>query len=139
MAVIAALSINDGAGTPVAHTFDPDPDLASNLPKWVDRSGGIAVGFPVVTLFRRVPTKGLRAYKITAKTHLPTLEVASAGGGSGAFAPPPTKAYEHIGQTEFVLPERGLLQERKDIYALHTNFLAKSVVKDMVEQFVAVW
>lgn len=66
MTAFAALTaINDGQATPVAHTFSPVSIDAAGIAKWVDRVGGISIGFPTVTLSVREPSKSSRAYKVT--------------------------------------------------------------------------
>lgn len=80
--------------------------------KWVDKSGGIPVGYPVLTLSVREPTKASRVYKVTAKVDIPTLEQTSASTASG-IQPAPTKAYSCQCVMEFLLPERSTNAERK--------------------------
>lgn len=137
MSAIADLVLNNGAGTPVAITFKPDPDLASSVPRWVDRSGGVALGYPAITLTMRRPTKALRSYKVVAKIDLPVLEVASAG--ITGFIPPPTKSYSLLCNMEFVLPERCSLAERKDLLAFAANLLASTPAMAAVKDFEPVY
>nr|UYL94456.1 MAG: hypothetical protein [Sanya fiers-like virus 18] len=71
MAQIANVVINDGQATPVAHTFNPDSIDAQGVARWADRSTGIAVGFPTLSLSLRKPTAGSRNYKMTMKADGP--------------------------------------------------------------------
>ena len=137
MSAIADLVLNNGAATPVAKTFKPDPDIASSLPRWVDRSGGIALGYPAITLSMRRPTKAARSYKVVAKVELPVLEVASVG--IDGFIPPPTKSYSLLCNMEFVLPERCSLAERKDILAFAANLLASTPAGSAIKDFEPVY
>ena len=89
MAAIAALTLNDGAATPVAHTFGPLGIDQARIAKWQDRSGGIALGFPTVTFSMRQPSKASRNFKLTAKVVVPTLEVTSPSTSTG-IQPAPT-------------------------------------------------
>lgn len=139
MTAIAALTLNDGAGTPVAHTFNPVNIDVAGVARWADRSGGIALGFPVVSFAMRNPTKASRSYKITAKVVTPVLEITSPSTGTG-IQPAPTKAYDLIANVEFVLPERSTLQERKHILAYAKNYLANaSVFTAAVENFESIY
>lgn len=138
MSAIAPLTINDGATTPVAHTFGPAPDVASSLPAWVDRSGGISLGFPRITMSMRQPTKTARSFKVMVKIVTPVLEVTSPSTASG-IQPAPTLAYNLIANIEFVLPERSTLQQRKDLFAYTKNFLANAVASAAIQDTEPVW
>jgi hypothetical protein len=138
MAAIAVLTLNDGAAAPVAHTFNPAPDIMTNLARWVDRSGGIALGYPAITMSMRNPTKVSRAYKVTLKVVTPVLEVTSPTTTTG-IQPGPTLSYNLICNCEFVLPERSSLQQRKDLLAFVKNYLANSVVTSAIQDFEPVY
>jgi len=94
--------------------------------KWVDKSGGIPVGYPTFTLSVREPTKASRVYKVTAKLDLPTMDVTSPSTGSG-IQPAPSKAYSCGCVMEFLLPERSTNAERKillrDVASLFHNLI----------------
>lgn len=126
MAAFAALTLADGAATPVNHTFAPVKIDTNGVARWVDKVGGIALGFPTVTLSMRDPNKGSRAYKFTAKVVVPVLEVTSPSTMTG-IQPAPTKAYDMLWNIEGVMPERSTLQERKDAFAFVKSFLANAV------------
>lgn len=138
MTAIAALTINDGAATPVAHTFNPVNIDSAGVARWADRSGGIALGFPTLSYSLRSPTKDSRNYKIIAKVVTPVLEVTSPSTQTG-IQPAPTKAYDLICNVEFVLPERSTLQERKNLFAYVKNALAQSIFTNGVENFESVY
>ncbi len=134
MTAFAALTVNDGLATPVAHTFSPVKIDAGGVAKWVDRSGGIALGFPTITMSVREPTSGSRSYKVTRKIVVPVLEVTSPSTATG-IQPAPTKAYDLIQNTEWVLPERSTLAQRQDLIAYAKNFDALAVLTDAVKNF----
>jgi len=92
-------------------TFDPAGIDTKGVARWEDRSGGIAVGFPALTMSLRRPTVGSRMYKVTAKLSLPTLEVTAPTTVTG-IQPQPQKAYDCSVVMEFMLPERSTLAER---------------------------
>lgn len=138
MTAIAAITLADGQATPVNHTFAPVVIDAAGVAKWADRSGGIALGFPSVTMSLRAPTKASRNYKLTAKVVVPVLEVTSPSTATG-IQPAPTKAYDLLASVDVVLPERSTTAQRKDLLAYLKNYLAHSVITTAVENFEAVY
>jgi hypothetical protein len=127
MTAIAALTIADGQGTPVNHTFSPD-SIENNVARWSDRSSGISIGFPVITFSNKRPTaKGSRNYRVTAKVVYPVLEQTSPSTATG-IQPAPVKAYDLIFNGEFVLPERSTAAQRADLFAYVKNFFANATV-----------
>lgn len=138
MAAIADISLNDAAATPVAHTFSPQPDINGALARWVDRSGGIALGYPMLSMLFRMPNRQSRNYKVTQRVVLPILEATSPSTSSG-IQPAPTLAYALVANTDYVLPERSSLQERKDFLAFHKGFTAGSVIQAAIWNFEPVY
>lgn len=138
MSGLGILTLTDGASTPVDHTFSPQPNTVLGVVKWVDRSGGIALGYPAATFSLREPTKASRAYKIVAKLVTPVLEVTSPSTSTG-IQPAPTLAYNVIMSMECVLPERSTLQQRKDIYAMFKDYISDDVIKNAVWNFEPVY
>lgn len=110
----------------VDKTFDPEGFLLPGVARWVDRSGGIAIGYPAFTLQVRPPTKGSRVYKVTAKVVLPTLEQTSASTATG-IQPAPTKAYDCTCIMEFLLPERSTQAERLALLSHVHSFFAATI------------
>jgi hypothetical protein len=139
MTAIAALSLLDGQATPANKTFSPVNIDQAGVARWADRSGGIALGFPVISFSNKAPTKGSRNYKLTAKIVVPVMEQTSASTATG-IQPAPTKAYDLIFNGEFVLPERSTVAQRNDLLAFAKNFLANSaVVTAAVQNFESVY
>jgi hypothetical protein len=129
LAAIANLVLADGQATPVNKTFSP-ADCTSQLATWTDRSSGINIGFPEVTLSL---TKGQDQCKVLAKVVVPTLEVIS--GSDGGYTPSPKVAYQTLGKVEFVLPARSTLQNRKDVVAFVKNLLTNAVMTKITEEY----
>jgi len=138
MTAIAALTLADGAATPVSHTFSPVNIDQAGVARWADRSGGISLGFPAVSFSMRNPTKASRAYKVTAKVVTPVLEVTSPSTATG-IQPAPTKAYDLVCNIDFVLPERSTVQQRKDLLAYVKNYLANGVITSAINDFEQVY
>lgn len=138
MSAIASLTLADGQGTPVNHTFAPVGIDANLVAKWVDRSGGIALGFPQVSFSLREPSKTSRNYRLTAKVILPVLEVTSPSTSTG-IQPAPTLAYSLLANVDIVLPERSTAAQRADLLAYMKNYLANAVITNAINSFEAVY
>lgn len=129
MAAIANLVLADGQATPVNKTFVP-MDANSGLATWTERSSGISIGMPVVTLS---VSMGAEVNKVKAKVVAPVLEVIS--GSDGGYTPSPKVAYTVSGVIEFNFPNRSTLQNRKDVRAFVRNLLADAVIQKAVDEF----
>lgn len=113
--------LNTSATVGTERVWSPDGFVAPGVARWVDRSGGIPVGYPSVHMSMRPPTKnGARVFKFTLKLSIPTLEQTSASTASG-IQPAPTKAYDCTVVAEFLLPERSTQAERNILIA---NFVS---------------
>lgn len=136
MASQGNLTINDGQGTPVAHTFYAagagwKDSLKAILAQWVDRSQAAAVGYWKASLSFKAPQSGSKNYHVIVKTETPILENVTNSTVSG-IAPAPTIAYDPISSTTFSIPERSTTDSRKDQLAIHRNMLANAVVTSAV-------
>lgn len=140
------ITVNDGKATPVAHTFNPSGET-SDLDMFEDRVGGIPIGYPSIVFRFKAPTRpskasdasvASRVYKLGMDVALPTLESTSAATGTG-IPPAPTVAYVHRWKNEAIMPERGTLAERKDIYAFNQNLLAQAFVQSFFRDLDPIW
>lgn len=110
----------------VDSTLDPEGKNPQGITSWVDRSGGIALGYPRLTLMVRPPVKASRITKVTAKLVRPTLEQTSASTMTG-IQPAPTKAYDCTAMAEFFLPERSTLAERNALYSQFISLMMELI------------
>jgi hypothetical protein len=94
------------------HTYSPVGYIQPGVAKWEDRSSGIAVGFPSLTMSVRPPNKGSRIFKVTGKLSIPTLEAIS-GANVAGLTPAQQKAYECSAILELLFPERSTAAERE--------------------------
>lgn len=138
MTAIAALTLMDGQATPVSHTFSPVNIDQSGVARWADRSGGVAIGYPVMSFGLRAPSKTSRNYRMLVKMVLPVLEQTSASTSTG-IQPAPTKAYDLTFTGEFILPERSTLLQRSDLLAYAKNALAHAIITEGVKNFESVY
>lgn len=119
----ALARLTTDAAVGVDSTLNPEGINPLGIASWVDRSGGIAIGMPRLTMSVRPPTKASRVYKVTAKLVLPTLEQTSASTMTG-IQPAPTKAYDCSCIMEFFLPERSTQLERETLFSRAASLFA---------------
>lgn len=124
--VLAPTIVTLDAGVGVSMSFDPEGFIQPGLAKWVDRSGGIAVGYPSITLGIRPPNKQSRVSRVMCKISLPTLESVSGTNALG-YTPASARAYENFVTMEYVLHERGAEWERKLLLDLQMSLLAATI------------
>lgn len=123
MPAIAALVINDGASTPVAHTFNPVTTNGS-LAKWADRSPSIAAGYRTITHEVLEPAGNRTVNKITMGFYFPT--VATVSGVD-------TVVRYQSAQVIFNFSPDSTQQERDDARTYVENFIKNSTVVTSVE------
>jgi len=123
--IIGTLETSTSATVGVDKTWDPEGFIAPGVARWVDRSAGIAVGFPNLTLSVRPPNKASRVYRVTVKIGLPTLE--TVGNAYNGITPGPTKAYEPSCIMEFLLPERSTAAERTALLSHVRSLFATTI------------
>lgn len=127
MATFADISLADGLATPVIHTFKTKTS-SGRVAIWEDRVTGIPVGYNKLT----VETKDNDLVRrVRFSIALPTLEAVSGANGQG-FTPAATVAYVHRFNGEFLLPQRGVALNRKDILAYVKNALSNAVLAAII-------
>lgn len=129
--------INDGAGTPVTHTFTPiGKDEAGvlwfeqTIPAPVSPLGAKRIGYKqsrVLDAKKQLTGESVVVYTLT----VPTLEVL--GNSSSGITPPPTLAYVEKARVQFNLPERSVKQERVDTRNLLANLLRASMASANID------
>jgi hypothetical protein len=123
MPAITALTINDGQGTPVSHTFSPVTTNGS-LAKWADRSPSIPSGFRTIS-FEVLPPSGPRTTnKLQAGFMLPTVATVDTVDQVVRYS---------SGQVTLNIHPDATLQERKDFLAYLVNFFGEADVISAVE------
>jgi hypothetical protein len=136
MAAATAVTINDGLATPVAHTFAPAKTQA-DYALLEDRSGGSYISYGRLSFELKRPTgpsrSADRSLRLTVRIETPKLE--TLGTADSGLTPPPTIAYRPTVEVIYTLPERCLLQDRKDLLAYMKNLHSSSALIDAVEKF----
>jgi phosphoribosylformylglycinamidine (FGAM) synthase PurS component len=124
MPAISTVTINDGEATPVAHAFSPVTTDGS-VAKLAERVG-VPIGFPTLIVSSRSPVGNGEMYK--AKLSISIPETVVDGDGRTALD------YTNSVHIEFVMHERSLEQERKNLRVLAANLLANAAVITVVEK-----
>lgn len=130
MSSIANIAIQDGAGTPVTHTFYPITSGQNSA--WRENQTGLAlIGQGVISLTVKEDKKsGLN--RVLLNMQLPALETAS-GENSSGYTAAPKVAYVTTFKAELIMPSRGTAVQRKDLRVLFKNLLLDTQIIDAIE------
>ncbi len=142
MASVTSISLADAQATPVTHVFTPI-GVENNVWTWEDQSSPSAIGFWRITASLTRPPAGTagqpasRVNRVKLTFSQPQLE--TLGTNDAGYTPPPTVAYVERFNCEFVLAERDVLQNRKDLRKMSMNLLNDSQIVAMIESLQAVY
>lgn len=123
MPAIAALTIKDGASTPVDHTFSPVTTNGSKA-EWADRSPASPAAFLGITHEVRRPASATAAQRVIIGMNIPVLETINGVATVTRFS---------SAKVELNFANLSTVQERKDLLAYVKNFLAQASVVTSVE------
>lgn len=143
MGAAVNIVINDGAGSPVAHTFTPIGKdekgvlwFEQTTPTPTNPMGAKRIGYKQTRIMD--PRGQLTGKsKVILTLALPTLE--TLGTSDSGITPPPTLAYVEDSRCEFTLAERSALQERKDTRVLVANLLANAQVVSAIDSLQVIY
>lgn len=142
MAIATSIVLPDAQATPVNHTFIPLGKDANNVVWWEDQSASSALGYNKLSAELKKPLPGGpktqstsdRVARVKLAIHTPKLE--TLGTADNGLTPPPTLSYIERAGAEFILPERGLKQGRKDLRKYMIGLLNDPQVIAMIEDLV---
>ncbi len=123
MPALASLVINDGAATPVAHTFAPVTTDGS-LAKWADRSPSIASGFRTLSQEVLAPSGNRTAWKVSFGFYFPTVATVNSVDQVVRF---------QSGSLVLNFSPDSTVQERDDSLSYVINMLSHANVRASVE------
>lgn len=132
MADIANLAIQDGKATPLTHTFYP---LKSGMDAaWRTSDSALPlIGQETVNArIKRLPS-GINVVTLTLDG--PALETAT-GANSSGYTAAPKVGYVNRVKVEFMLPDRGLSSQRKDLRVLLIDLLSEVNIVDIVDNIL---
>lgn len=107
----------------VDKTFAPEGWKPGNVASWVDRSGGIPLGYPRFTYGLRAPTKESRVYRGSSKLFMPVMETIDPS--VGIFGP--RLAYDLQWHSDVLVPERATSAERLVFFSLIRSLLMATI------------
>ena len=129
----------DAQATPVNHTFIPIGPDAQKVFWFEDQSQATPNGFWRISVELKRPPSAQpgqsssgRTFRARITLNEPVLETLGTNTVSG-IPPAPTVAYIPRCITEYILPERSVLQNRKDLRKMMANLLAESQMTAVVE------
>jgi len=132
----------DAQGTPVNHTFVPLGPDKDGVFWFEDQSQASPVGYWRISYqLKRPPaaaagqSSSQRTYRAVIGLHEPSLENVTNNTVSG-IAPAPTISYIPRSFTEYVMPERASLQNRKDLRKMNYNLQNETQLVSLVETLV---
>lgn len=137
MSSISNIVIDDGKTPVKAHTFGPNGNTGTEA-NYVDRSGGISVGFPTLKTNLALAGKGQPLNKIRVRMNVPVLETISGSTAQGVV-PAPRLAYSASFDLTLIVHERSTTAERKDLRAYLRNLLADPAVVDLIDNLTPVY
>lgn len=144
MGTAVNIVLADALGTPVNHTFIPIGRDKLGAFWWEDQSGSNSVVNNRISMNLSRPVNpapgasaGDRVNRVKVGLHTPKPE--TLGTNDAGLTPPATVAYVCRSTTEYVLPERAALQDRKDLRKFNANLHAEAQLTAMVETLVNVW
>jgi hypothetical protein len=134
MTAIAAVTLSTNVVSAIAASassvgsvsYSPVGFVQPGVAKWADRSGGIPLLYPSLTVSVKLPSAGSKVCRIVTKLVLPTADVTAPSTSTG-IQPAPSKAYECLAQLEMVFPERSTLAERNTLRSLVLSILSQQV------------
>jgi len=121
--IVASDVLTTSATVGVDKTFAPEGWKPANVASWVDRSGGIPLGYPRVTFGLRAPTKESRVYRASTKLFMPIMETIDPS--VGIFGP--KTAYDFQMHVDHLIPERGTSAERLIFLSLCRSLFALTI------------
>ncbi|UUW21381.1 MAG: hypothetical protein [Sanya fiers-like virus 41] len=134
----ANIVINDGAGTPVAHTYVPKGSRVVDnrqISAWRDQSqANYEAQWSITESLTPFNSNGMA--KLTYTIDVPTMETP---GGTGPFVPPPTRAFGTIAKCEFWIHKRSVVLDRNHALQLMKNLLANANVTTAVTTLESHW
>lgn len=136
MPQVSDIVLNDGQGTPVAHTFKPTR-LASSVNAFLfeDRAAGVKAGYNTI----RVETRSTpNASKIDIVLTVPRLAVTAPSSGTGV-QPNPVRAYAELVRLTITRPDALEQTIANDAYAFLKNMLANLQVQSWIKDGDSPW
>jgi len=124
--ILTGIRKTTSATVGVDTTMSPEGWKPGNVASWVDRSGGVPLGFKRLTFQFRPPAREAREnrmYKVSTKLYFPVLETIDPA--VGIFGP--KLAYELQAHLDVLIPERCTAAERLIMWSLLGSLTSETV------------
>lgn len=133
----APIAVQDGASTPVTHTFNPSKIDSNGVATFQERVSGVPVGFPTITWSVRAPVNGSTSatYKVTGRLTQPKVITTTDTSGKSVTS----VDYQNLGSIELVFNERSTKQERTDLRVMLSNLLKNAAIVSAVDDLESFW
>lgn len=112
--LLTATGVTTDANIGVDTTMSVEGWKPGSIASWVDRSGGVPLGYKRTTFAIRPPTKDSPVFKISNKFYFPVLETIDPA--TGIFGP--RLAYELQAHIDVLIPARATAAERTAFWSL---------------------
>lgn len=140
-----AISIADGATTPVTHIFSPigkdDKGVLwfeQTSPTPTNTLGAKRIGYKQTrSTMTGASTQLTGSSKVVITLHVPTLETLGTNGAG--YAAVPRVAYKEAARCEFDLAERSTKQERVDTRVLFRNLISHVLVQGAIDDLQPIY
>lgn len=132
MAAIAPISVNDGQATPIAHAYNPVNMEPATYKRNADTSVPVVAQEQLILSLTQSSQASEGVSKARVSLAIPVLETPTGGTGSGYVAAPKV-AFILRFNGEFVLPNRSVGTQRKDLRVLASNLLLNAQVVALVD------
>lgn len=129
------IAIQDGAATPVTHTFNPQSIDSNGVATYKERVSGVPIGQPQLSLSVRAPAGNSTTYKVTGRLTMPQVVETTDSAGKTVKS----VDYAPLGTFEFVLPVKADKIDRTNIRVLLSNALKNATVVSMIDDLEGVW
>lgn len=139
MAAVTSIVLNDALATPVAHTFVPTGPDDKGIWWFEDQSTASAIGYNKISISLLKPPRATpgtvstsqRRNRVQIGIWIPKLE--TLGNNSAGYVSAPTVAYVPSATIQMDLPERSVLQDRKDLRTYTIGLLSHVLVVDAID------
>lgn len=134
MPAMANIVVNDGATTPVAHTFVPN-GFRGNTALFQERSAATPQGYWDLEISLVEPTPKGSVYRVQTTLKIPVLKTTLDLAGNSITS----VDYVHTVKQEWLEPVKGTTQNRKDARAISYNLLNNADIRKVVEDLERMW
>jgi len=129
MSAFAPIVLDDGAGTPVPHTFSPSTIDPNGVARLFENGDVPFDGRNSISLAVKLPKNGGQVARVTAKVVVPVMDSLD----------PLKKIGEVLGTVEFVVPKGATLSNRADVLAFARNFLMDASMESAVVDLESIY